>query len=293
MFRDLNDGRSPSPKVRTRLTVPRDLHYTPAHPSSCGARAPRSLDRPALGCGCGAVCVADLVACVRRRVLVAAQERGLLAAVCASFVMTCVMPLDVVVRRIQVSRGGHAAADAFLPLSGLQIPSRMLLHGGACGASPRRPRAAPATPSCTTTPCTRLCASPAPRASAPSTEVMGWRRSWLSTGRWLTMTGGMRNSCSCVVNAPFAGMLTTYLKTAPSMGAVYFFYEVFSRVSGVGGLNRCAVLRLVLDPRLVVPAPACWHCPPAAHHGSSSSVPRSHLQVPLPAVSAAWGVRGP
>lgn len=34
------------------------------------------------------------------------------------------------------------------------------------------------------------------------------------------------------------GMLTTYLKTAPSMGAVYFFYDLFSRSAGLGGLNR-------------------------------------------------------
>lgn len=40
------------------------------------------------------------------------------------------------------------------------------------------------------------------------------------------------------LGAFYRGLFTTYLKTAPSMGAVYFFYDVMSRGMGVGGLNR-------------------------------------------------------
>lgn len=37
---------------------------------------------------------------------------------------------------------------------------------------------------------------------------------------------------------PVAGLLTTYLKAAPSMGFIYFFYDSLAKSAGIGGLNR-------------------------------------------------------
>eukprot|EP00798_Chlamydomonas_sp_ICE-L_P029651 gene29651-5069_t len=95
------------------------------------------------------------------------QERGLIAALAASVVMTCVMPLDVVVKRLQVQG----------------CPGHPILYSGPRDAFQK----------------------------IASEEGLG---------------------------AFYRGMLTTYMKTAPSMGAIYFFYDRMSQLWGIGGLNR-------------------------------------------------------
>eukprot|EP00798_Chlamydomonas_sp_ICE-L_P025075 gene25075-10727_t len=129
-----------------------------------------SLLQEVLGSGIGFLAV-DVGSQVYRRwndgQAPSAQQRGLIAALGASIVMTCVMPLDVVVKRLQVQG----------------CPGHPLLYSGPLHAFQTIARE----------------------------EGFG---------------------------AFYRGMLTTYAKTAPSMGAVYFFYDRISQILGIGGLNR-------------------------------------------------------
>ncbi|MEW5311648.1 MAG: hypothetical protein WDW38_003344 [Sanguina aurantia] len=83
-------------------------------------------------------------------------------------------------------------------------------------------------------------------ASAGGLGMGGWRPGCVqvqgSPGHPMMYRGALdafaRISREEGLGAFYKGMLATYCKTAPSMGALYFFFDLFSRMLGVGGLNR-------------------------------------------------------